>query len=94
MPAKIIDGRQVAEKLRAEIAREVAEFRSKTQIVPHLVAVLVGDDPASAVYVKNKQLACEKAGLKSTLIKLPAETTELEFENSSSVEPPSALAIK
>ena len=79
MPAKIIDGRQVAEKLRAEIAREVAEFRSKTQIVPHLVAVLVGDDPASAVYVKNKQLACEKAGLKSTLIKLPAETTELEL---------------
>ena len=79
MPAKIIDGRQIAEKLRADIAREAAEFRSKTQIVPHLVAVLVGDDPASAVYVKNKQLACEKTGLKSTLIKLPAETTELEL---------------
>ena len=79
MPAKIIDGRQIAEKLRADIAREAAEFRSKTQIVPHLVAVLVGDDPASAVYVKNKQLACEKTGLKSTLIKLPAETTEQEL---------------
>jgi methylenetetrahydrofolate dehydrogenase (NADP+)/methenyltetrahydrofolate cyclohydrolase len=79
MPARIIDGRQIAEKLRAEIAREAAEFRSRTQFAPHLTAVLVGDDPASAVYVKNKQLACEKAGLNSTLIKLPAETTEQEL---------------
>jgi methylenetetrahydrofolate dehydrogenase (NADP+)/methenyltetrahydrofolate cyclohydrolase len=79
MPAKIIDGRQIAETLRADIAHEAAEFQSKTQIVPHLAAVLVGDDPASAVYVKNKQLACDKAGLKSTLIKLSAETTEQEL---------------
>jgi methylenetetrahydrofolate dehydrogenase (NADP+)/methenyltetrahydrofolate cyclohydrolase len=79
MPAKIIDGRQIAEKLRADIAREAAECRSQTQIVPHLTAVLVGDDPASAVYVKNKQLACDKAGLKSTLIKLSAETSEPEL---------------
>ena len=79
MPARIIDGKQIAETLRADIARDAAEFRSKTQIAPHLAAVLVGDDPASAVYVKNKQLACDKAGLKSTLIKLPAETTEQEL---------------
>src|SRR5579863_6670183 len=79
MPARIIDGRQIAETLRADIARDAAEFHSQTQIVPHLAAVLVGDDPASAVYVKNKQLACDKAGLRSTLIKLPAETTEREL---------------
>jgi len=79
MTAKIIDGRQIAETLRADIAREAAELQSRTGTVPHLAAVLVGEDPASAVYVKNKQLACDKAGLKSTLIKLPAETTEQEL---------------
>jgi methylenetetrahydrofolate dehydrogenase (NADP+)/methenyltetrahydrofolate cyclohydrolase len=79
MPARIIDGRQIAEKLRSEIAREAAEFRGETGITPHLTAVLVGDDPASAVYVRNKQTACEKVGLKSTLIKLPATTTGEEL---------------
>src|SRR5438105_15286222 len=79
MPARIIDGRKIAEELRAGVARDAAEFRGKTGIAPHLAAVLVGDDPASAVYVKNKQRACEKAGLKSTLVKLPAETSEHEL---------------
>ena len=79
MPARVIDGKEIASKLRAEIAREAADFRSRTGIVPHLAAVLVGDDPASAVYVRNKQIACEKTGLKSTLIKLPSETTEQEL---------------
>jgi methylenetetrahydrofolate dehydrogenase (NADP+)/methenyltetrahydrofolate cyclohydrolase len=79
MPATIIDGRQIAEKIRQEIARDAADLRSATGIVPHLTAVLVGDDPASAVYVKNKHLACEKAGLKSTLVKLSAHTTQQEL---------------
>lgn len=79
MPAKIIDGRQIAEKLRADIARDAAEVCAQREVTPHLTAVLVGDDPASAVYVKNKRLACDKAGLKSTLVKLPAETTEGEL---------------
>ncbi|MBS0266160.1 MAG: bifunctional 5,10-methylenetetrahydrofolate dehydrogenase/5,10-methenyltetrahydrofolate cyclohydrolase [Planctomycetes bacterium] len=79
MTAKIIDGRLIAETLRAEIAREATDFRNQTGIVPHLTAVLVGDDPASAVYVKNKHLACEKAGFKSTLVRLPAETTQQEL---------------
>lgn len=79
MPAQIIDGKRIAEKLRGDIARETADFKSKTGIVPHLAAVLVGDDPASAVYVRNKQTACEKVGLKSTLIKLPAATTRQEL---------------
>jgi methylenetetrahydrofolate dehydrogenase (NADP+)/methenyltetrahydrofolate cyclohydrolase len=79
MPAQIIDGRQIAEKMRSEIAREAATFESRTGTRPHLAAVLVGDDPASAVYVRNKQVACEKAGLKSTLIKLSAGTTGREL---------------
>jgi methylenetetrahydrofolate dehydrogenase (NADP+)/methenyltetrahydrofolate cyclohydrolase len=79
MPAQIIDGRQIAERIRGDIAREATEFRGRTGVAPHLTAVLVGDDPASAVYVRNKQTACEKAGLKSTLIKLPAETTGREL---------------
>ena len=79
MPARVIDGRQIAEGMRSEIAREVAALRSERGIVPHLAAVLVGDDPASAVYVRNKQLACEKAGLQSTLVKLPASTTQVEL---------------
>jgi methylenetetrahydrofolate dehydrogenase (NADP+) / methenyltetrahydrofolate cyclohydrolase len=79
MPAQIIDGRQIAERIRNEIAHEAAEFQGRTGITPHLAAVLVGDDPASAVYVRNKQTACEKVGLKSTLIRLPAETTGPEL---------------
>ncbi len=79
MTAHIIDGRQIAEKIRGEIAREAREFENRTGARPHLAAVLVGDDPASAVYVRNKQTACEKAGLKSTLLKLPAETTEQQL---------------
>ncbi|MGE5193047.1 MAG: bifunctional 5,10-methylenetetrahydrofolate dehydrogenase/5,10-methenyltetrahydrofolate cyclohydrolase [Deltaproteobacteria bacterium] len=79
MPAQIIDGRQIAEKIRGDIARDACEFESRMGIRPHLAAVLVGDDPASAVYVRNKQTACEKAGIKSTLLKLPAETTGQEL---------------
>jgi methylenetetrahydrofolate dehydrogenase (NADP+)/methenyltetrahydrofolate cyclohydrolase len=79
MPAKIIDGRQIAETLRTEIARDAAAFQDDTGVPAHLAAVLVGDDPASAVYVRNKQTACEKAGIKSTLLKLSAQTTEIEL---------------
>jgi methylenetetrahydrofolate dehydrogenase (NADP+) / methenyltetrahydrofolate cyclohydrolase len=76
MTARIIDGKAIAEKIRGEIAAQVAEFKEQTNCVPHLAAILVGDDPASAVYVRGKQRACEKAGLKSTLHRLPATTSE------------------
>ncbi len=79
MPAKIIDGRQIAETLRTEIARDAAAFQATSGVPAHLAAVLVGDDPASAVYVRNKQTACEKAGIKSTLLKLSAQTTQAEL---------------
>lgn len=77
MPAAVIDGRAVAAEIRRRLAHEVEAFRGKTGIQPHLAAILVGDDPASAVYVRNKQRACEQVGLKSTLHKLPAQTDSL-----------------
>jgi methylenetetrahydrofolate dehydrogenase (NADP+)/methenyltetrahydrofolate cyclohydrolase len=79
MTAKVIDGKQIAEQTRAEAAAGALELKARTGVVPHLAAVLVGDDPASAVYVRNKQIACEKAGFKSTLHRLPATTSQSEL---------------
>jgi methylenetetrahydrofolate dehydrogenase (NADP+)/methenyltetrahydrofolate cyclohydrolase len=76
MTATLISGTTVAKQLRSDLAIEVAAFRDSTGVTPHLAAVLVGDDPASAVYVRNKQKACETTGLKSTLHRLPAETPQ------------------
>lgn len=79
MSARIIDGKAVAAQVREHVAAEVAEFQAASGVTPHLVAVLVGGDPASAVYVRNKQNACAKAGLRSTLHKLPTETSQAEL---------------
>jgi methylenetetrahydrofolate dehydrogenase (NADP+) / methenyltetrahydrofolate cyclohydrolase len=79
MTAMVIDGKQIAEQTRAEAAVGAAALKARTGVVPHLAAVLVGDDPASAVYVRNKQIACEKAGFKSTLHRLPATTSQVEL---------------
>jgi methylenetetrahydrofolate dehydrogenase (NADP+) / methenyltetrahydrofolate cyclohydrolase len=76
MPARIIDGKAIANRLREDIARRVADFTAATRIVPRLVAILTGDDPASAVYVRHKHLACEKAGIGSEVLRLPADTTQ------------------
>jgi methylenetetrahydrofolate dehydrogenase (NADP+) / methenyltetrahydrofolate cyclohydrolase len=75
MTATILDGKAMAEQIRAEIAREVAEFTGRTGVVPCLAAVLVGEDPASQVYVRNKQKACGQNGLASRLHRLPAAST-------------------
>jgi methylenetetrahydrofolate dehydrogenase (NADP+)/methenyltetrahydrofolate cyclohydrolase len=79
MPAKVIDGKAIAEKLRQQIAADVSAFCERTGVVPHLAAVLVGDDPASAVYVKNKRAACEKNGFRSSLQRLPASASQDEL---------------
>ena len=79
MPAAIIDGKAIATKIRGEIAEETRQFTEQTGVVPHLAAVLVGEDPASAVYVRSKQKDCEKAGLRSSLYKLDAVRTEQEL---------------
>ncbi|MBS0205840.1 MAG: bifunctional methylenetetrahydrofolate dehydrogenase/methenyltetrahydrofolate cyclohydrolase FolD [Planctomycetes bacterium] len=79
MTAKLIDGKAVAASIRVQLAAEVAAFREATQVVPKLAAVLVGDDPASQVYVRNKEQACVKAGLASDVHRLPATTTQGEL---------------
>ncbi|MBQ2622492.1 MAG: bifunctional methylenetetrahydrofolate dehydrogenase/methenyltetrahydrofolate cyclohydrolase FolD [Thermoguttaceae bacterium] len=80
MPLMILDGKALAATLRSETAQETAQFIQQTGVTPCLAAILVGDDPASQVYVRNKEIACQKAGIKSVLHKLPAETTQEELE--------------
>jgi methylenetetrahydrofolate dehydrogenase (NADP+)/methenyltetrahydrofolate cyclohydrolase len=63
MAATIIDGKEVAARVRAELAGEVTEFRARTGMAPGLATILVGDDPASAVYVANKRKACAEVGI-------------------------------
>jgi len=77
--AQIIDGKAIAARFRADLAQQVAAFCAETSVTPHLAAVLVGEDPASAVYVRNKQRACEKTGIQSTLHRLPAKTGRSEL---------------
>ncbi len=75
---KIIDGKQCAEELRAGISVKVAALEQKHNMVPGLSVILVGDDPASQVYVRNKEKAAQKAGINGQLIRLPATTTQDE----------------
>ena len=80
MPAKIIDGRPVAQRIQGEIKRAVEDLRAKSGAAPGLGVVLVGDDPASAMYVRMKRRACERAGLRSEAQILPAASTQAEVE--------------
>lgn len=76
--AKIIDGKAVSAAVRSKIAEETAELK-KQGIVPGLAVVIVGDDPASRVYVNNKKKACAEVGFLSEEYALPAETTQEEL---------------
>lgn len=73
---EILDGRQLARDIRAELAEAVREIRDQGQRPPHLAAVLVGEDPASQAYVRNKVRSCEKIGYQSSLIRQPADISE------------------
>ena len=79
MPARLLDGKAIALQIRQEIAMEVETLIRDRGIVPCLAAILVGDDPASQVYVRNKEIACEKAGIQSRLFRMPASTTTSEL---------------
>ncbi len=81
MPAKIIDGRPLAQRIQSEIKSAVDEFQARAGAVPGLGVVLVGADPASAMYVRMKRRACERAGLRSEARILPAASTQAEVEN-------------
>lgn len=76
--AKIIDGKAISAALRSEIAAEVIELK-KQSITPGLAVILVGEDPASQTYVRNKQKACEEVGFHGEQINLPATTTQEEL---------------
>ncbi len=75
----ILDGKKTSEDLKNEIAEEVKAMKDRGEKVPHLAAVLVGNDGASLTYVGSKVKACERIGFESTLIRLPEETTEEEL---------------
>ena len=76
--AKILDGRPLAQEIRSEVAAGVAEIQQKHGVTPGLAAVLVGDDPASAIYVRNKRRACAEVGMFSDSFTLPWDTDQGE----------------
>ena len=78
MSARILDGAAIGKEIRAEIARDVVQLKSQG-VTPGLAVVIVGDDPASQVYVKSKGEACREAGMHSETIRLPGETTQAEL---------------
>ena len=75
MTAKILDGKALAEEIRGEVATGVAEMQQKHGVTPGLAAILVGDDPASAIYVRNKRRACDEVGMVSDTFLMPADST-------------------
>ncbi len=79
MTARIIDGKAVSHRLRTDLASEVALFKQETGVTPHLAAVLVGEDPASAVYVRSKNKGCEQAGMRGSLHTLPASASQSQL---------------
>ena len=78
MHAKLLDGKQLAAEMRADIAGQVADLKKQTRITPGLGVILIGDDPASSSYVAAKEKACAEAGMFSQDVRLPAETTQEE----------------
>ena len=79
MPAVLLNGKLLAERIQTELADEVAKFSAASGVAPCLAAVLVGDNPASEIYVRNKQLACKRVGIQSQLHRLPANATTDEL---------------
>ena len=79
MPAQIISGTEIAKQIREELKQEIAELKEKHNLVPGLVTVLVGEDPASQVYVGSKVRTCEALGVYSERHDLPADTGEEEL---------------
>lgn len=79
MSAQRINGKAIAKTLREQLAQRVTELK-KRGIEPTLAVILVGEDPASQVYVRNKERACQKAGVRSILKRMPAETTQEALE--------------
>jgi methylenetetrahydrofolate dehydrogenase (NADP+)/methenyltetrahydrofolate cyclohydrolase len=78
--AQLIDGKRISAEIRAELKQETKAFIEKTGVTPKLTVILVGEDPASQVYVRNKGRACEEIGFEAEQITLPATTTQEELD--------------
>ncbi|MCQ2456559.1 MAG: bifunctional methylenetetrahydrofolate dehydrogenase/methenyltetrahydrofolate cyclohydrolase FolD [Clostridia bacterium] len=77
--ARIIDGKKIAAETREDIKRRAAEFTAETGVVPGLAVIIVGENPASKVYVRNKHKACLEAGFRSDVIEMSEDTTNDEL---------------
>ena len=77
--AKILSGKEMSENLRKEIAERVARLKERG-VTPGLAVILVGDDPASEIYVRNKQIGCDETGMNGQTIKMPENTSQKELE--------------
>jgi methylenetetrahydrofolate dehydrogenase (NADP+)/methenyltetrahydrofolate cyclohydrolase len=78
MSAQIISGKELSAEIREELKQKVKDLKAKGKN-PGLVVILVGDDPASAVYVNNKEKACQETGIYSEVLRLPASTSQEEL---------------
>ncbi|HEX5507936.1 MAG TPA: bifunctional methylenetetrahydrofolate dehydrogenase/methenyltetrahydrofolate cyclohydrolase FolD [Pseudolabrys sp.] len=81
MPAKIIDGVAIARKIRAECRQRTDALRSRFGVSPGLAVILVGSDPASKIYVRNKIRACEEVGIQSQTIYYPEDVSQLDIDD-------------
>ncbi len=79
--ANIINGKEISDKLREKLKKEVAKLKNEQNLQPSLAVIIVGDNPASKIYVRNKKRACEEIGIKSYEFALPTNTSENELLN-------------
>ena len=75
----ILDGKKISNEIKDEIAAEVQQMKNRGEKVPHLAAIIVGNDGASLTYVNSKVKACERVGFDSTLVKLSSTISETEL---------------
>ena len=76
---KILDGKKISNQIKEEIAAEVAKMKENGEKVPHLAAIIVGNDGASLTYVGSKVRSCKRVGFESTLVQMPSTTSEIEL---------------
>ena len=77
--AQIIDGKKIAQAIRAEVSTKAKKLKEEKGIIPKLAVIFVGEDPASQIYVRNKELACEQAGIVSETHRIPPDINEEEL---------------
>ena len=81
MAAQILDGKTMSESLRKEITERVQALKKNRGIIPGLAVILVGNDPASEIYVRNKGNGCREVGMYSETVTLPADTVQEKLES-------------